>query len=440
MKDLFAEHHLIIQDKIKQILISHNYESLLIHSGSLVYHFLDDMAKPFKVNPHFNYLAPLTSHPDCFIYLSSTEKPTLYYYKPVDYWHEMAADPSGFWVDQFNIKIIKSAAEVFTELKKNFKTMAVISPNPEQFSSRSIKAINPSDLITEIHFIRAEKTRYEQACMKQANQLGARAHKAAELAFREGLSEYEINQAYLKSLEINQNETPYSNIVALNRNAATLHYTDYKKERFVNGNLHSFLIDAGASYNGYGSDITRTYSKENNEFAELLISFDKKQLKLIDDIKIDTAYVENHFHSHIMIAELLSEFEFVNLPTEGIIEHKITAKFYPHGVGHFLGLQVHDVGGFLRDPKGTQLSPPDDHPFLRLTRTIKNAHIFTIEPGLYFIDSLLAELKASDKSKYVNWDKVDEFRKYGGIRIEDNICMHSDHIENFTRDAFNELT
>ena len=73
-------------------------------------------------------------------------------------------------------------------------------------------------------------------------------------------------------------------------------------------------------------------------------------------------------------------------------------------------------------------------PFLRCTRIIEPKQVFTIEPGLYFIDSLLAKLKGSEQSKFINWNVVDEFRPFGGIRIEDNIIVHRERNENMTRD------
>ena len=74
------------------------------------------------------------------------------------------------------------------------------------------------------------------------------------------------------------------------------------------------------------------------------------------------------------------------------------------------------------------------HPFLRSTRLVEPRMVFTIEPGLYFIDSLLAELKGTEQSKYINWHKVDAFRQFGGIRIEDNVIVHRERNENMTRD------
>ena len=91
------------------------------------------------------------------------------------------------------------------------------------------------------------------------------------------------------------------------------------------------------------------------------------------------------------------------------------------------------MGGFLADERGTHINAPDDHPFLRTSRMIEANQVFTIEPGLYFIPSLLDDLAKSDNSQYINWQQVDSMRPYGGIRIEDNVIVHQSHNENMTR-------
>jgi Xaa-Pro dipeptidase len=103
-----------------------------------------------------------------------------------------------------------------------------------------------------------------------------------------------------------------------------------------------------------------------------------------------------------------------------------------------LGLQVHDVGGFMAGPAGGTIPRPEGHPFLRATRVLEEGFVVTIEPGLYFIDALLAELKAGPNGKFVDWARVDALRKFGGIRIEDNVVAKSAGPENMTRDAFVE--
>jgi Xaa-Pro dipeptidase len=83
---------------------------------------------------------------------------------------------------------------------------------------------------------------------------------------------------------------------------------------------------------------------------------------------------------------------------------------------------------------------PEGHPYLRITRVVDSGQVFTIEPGLYFIDLLLGELKNSENANYINWPKVEEFRKFGGIRIEDDVVVIPTGHENLTRAAFAETT
>ena len=109
--------------------------------------------------------------------------------------------------------------------------------------------------------------------------------------------------------------------------------------------------------------------------------------------------------------------------------------FFPHGVGHLLGLQVHDVAGFSIDADGTQKGAPAGHPYLRLTRTLEPGFVVTIEPGLYFIDALLEQARSSAHGKHINWQQVERFRPYGGIRIEDNVACTDGAPENLTRPA-----
>jgi Xaa-Pro dipeptidase len=113
--------------------------------------------------------------------------------------------------------------------------------------------------------------------------------------------------------------------------------------------------------------------------------------------------------------------------------------FFPHGLGHLVGLQVHDVSGFSVDATGKRKATPPGHPYLRLTRTLEPGFVVTIEPGLYFIDMLLDEARKGAHGPHINWHRVDEFRPYGGIRVEDNVACTADAPENLTRAAFAAL-
>ena len=127
---------------------------------------------------------------------------------------------------------------------------------------------------------------------------------------------------------------------------------------------------------------------------------------------------------------------------EAMLAGGVTHKFFPHGIGHYLGLQVHDVGGYFKDDRGTLEPKPGGHKYLRLTRELIGDEVITIEPGLYFIDMLLDELAHSEHAGLVAWSEIDALKHYGGIRIEDDVRVRKVDAtydlgpENLTRDAF----
>jgi len=432
LQTLFAQHINELNARAKTIMSRENISSLIIHSGQAHRQFLDDMDYPFKVNPQFKAWVPVTDNPNCWVIIDGQSKPTLVFYRPVDFWHKVPAQPDDFWTDAFNIVLLQKADLIADHLPQDLSRAAYIGEHIDVAEVLNIGLCNPEELLSYFHYHRAYKTDYEMMCLREANRLAVKGHQAAKAAFFAKKSEYDIQMDYLKAIKHTENEVPYGNIVALNENAAILHYTLLEQE--APQSFLSFLIDAGANCHGYASDITRTYTFEDNEFASLINALNTKQLELIDKIKPGMSYIDLHLDMHFMIAELLSEFKVVELDPQSIVDKGITNTFFPHGLGHFLGLQVHDMGGFMSDERGTHISPPANHPFLRCTRIIEPRQVMTIEPGLYFIDSLLGDLKATDNGSFINWEKVEALKPFGGIRIEDNIIIHQGFVENMTRD------
>jgi Xaa-Pro dipeptidase len=140
-----------------------------------------------------------------------------------------------------------------------------------------------------------------------------------------------------------------------------------------------------------------------------------------------------------MLAQVLVDAELATGDPDTLLQSGVTSAFFPHGLGHLLGIQVHDVGGFMKDESGTTIDPPDGHPFLRLTRVLQENMVLTIEPGLYVIDMLLDRLRGTPAESYVNWETVNWLRPFGGVRIEDNVRVLANDRENLTRDAFAQL-
>jgi Xaa-Pro dipeptidase len=432
---LYTAHVTMLKLRYDSALEASKFEHAAIYSGALHYQFLDDMAYPFKPNPHFKCWVPVVDNPNCFVIYTPGLKPKLIYHQPVDYWHKVAGTPTEAWVEKFEVIMVADPDEARKHIPRG--KVAFLGEWDERFAKWGTLTPNPEAVVNSLHFDRAQKTEYEIECIRRANQRAARGHRAAERAFREGLSEYEIHLEYLRGADHTEEEVPYGNIVALNENGSTLHYYHHTRGRFPEESLHSFLIDAGASYNGYASDITRTYSRRNDEFQQLIDAMDEMQLALVAACRPNTNYIDIHMLAHRGVADLLLRFGFArDIDADGLVQRRISSTFLPHGVGHYLGLQVHDVGGFMADRTGATIPKPEGHPYLRLTRVVDPGHVFTIEPGFYFIDSLLGELRQSENAKYIQWEKVDAFRKFGGIRIEDNIVITENGNANLTREAF----
>jgi Xaa-Pro dipeptidase len=143
-----------------------------------------------------------------------------------------------------------------------------------------------------------------------------------------------------------------------------------------------------------------------------------------------------HQASYRAISEFLREAGVITVSADQAIDTGLTSVFYPHGIGHLLGLQVHDVGGTQGSPDGKQIERPYNHPFLRLTRKLEDGFVVTVEPGFYFIDQLLDEAKQKPIGAMIDWQRVGELKKFGGVRIEDNVVARPEGQENLTRPAF----
>ena len=285
-----------------------------------------------------------------------------------------------------------------------------------------------------LDFYRGMKTAYEVARMREANRLALISHKAAHQAFQNGGSEYDIHMAYMRANQLLEHDSPYTNIVALDRKAAVLHYQN--KRRTSGSNSSVLLIDAGVRHYCYNSDITRTYVKESKShpvFLSLLEKMKQLQLQLCQQVQVGKCYTDIHRAALDGVLDLLLEHEIVNGPRDVLRERGVPQLFFPHGIGHLLGIQVHDVGGYLIDDTGQVELPQEKERYLRLTRRLEVGMVCTIEPGLYFIPVLLDPQRDSDVGKHLNWGLIEELIPFGGIRIEDNVLVGENGPENLTR-------
>lgn len=430
---LYADHLRTVVARADAALARAGLDHLVIPSGRLHYQVFDDRDYPFAVNPQFKHWLPLTRVPDSWIIHTPGKRPTLVFNQPRDYWHVVPAAPSGWWVEHFDIQVIRRPEQALALLPADPARCAILGEANSALGG--FVPNNPPAVVDHLHWHRGFKTPYEIALMRQAQVAAVRAHRAAADAFHGGASEFEIHMAYCAAAQQDANELPYGNIIALDQNGAVLHYTELDKQRPAQA--RSFLIDAGASAHGYAADITRTHAgRGHDQFQALIDAVDAAQQQLCAKVVPGFDYRQLHLDAHLALAGILKDFDIIKVGAEAALATGVSSAFFPHGIGHLIGAQVHDVAGFAQGEDGGRVEPPAGHPYLRLTRSLQPGMTVTIEPGIYFIDMLLEDLRQAGHGDAVNWQRVDFFKPYGGIRIEDEVLCTDNGADNLTRPVF----
>jgi Xaa-Pro aminopeptidase len=212
----------------------------------------------------------------------------------------------------------------------------------------------------------------------------------------------------------------FDTIVASGPNSAVLHFAPTRR-RAEPGEL--VLIDAGGEYRGYASDVTRTYpasgehTAEQAELHELVV---RAKLAATERCTPGTEFRDVHRAAALVIAEGLAEFGLLRGSAEDLVERQAVALFFPHGVGHMVGLGIRDAGEAL--PGRT--SDPGALVRLRVDLPLEPGHVVTIEPGIYFVPALLAASELRKRFRHaVDWERADALVGFGGIRVEDDVLV-----------------
>ncbi len=431
---LYQEHIFTVEARYATALAETGFDAVIVHSGTpksrTVY---DDQFFPLRPTPEFHLWAPLTE-PDCFIVFQPGKHTRLLWPECKSFWERPPAPDATYFMTVLDV--CRVDAPDVTALSAGGKKIAWYGEDVARAANLGVETtnINPSKLLAALDGGRVLKTPYEIACLAEANRIAAAGHDAIRRAFEGGArSELELHLAFLGATRQDDHETPYKNIVALGRNGAVLHHISYGRDAT---RAESLLLDAGATYLGYCSDITRTWARApsgtggsaGGTFASLLLAMEAMQQRLAARVAVGMPYEELHDESHRQMSAILKDTGIASGSVEEIVTKSITRAFYPHGLGHSLGLVTHDVGC-------ASLRPRADNPFLRNTSRIAAGQVFTIEPGLYFIEALLSELRAKPEGKLVDWNLVEALTPFGGIRIEDDVLVLAKGVRNFTREV-----
>jgi len=245
-----------------------------------------------------------------------------------------------------------------------------------------------------LHEMRLIKSKAELDLMREAGQIAVRAHKRAMQVSKPGMHEYEVEAEFMHEFFRAGCRSPaYTSIVAGGVNACILHYTE-NNQQLRDGDL--LLIDAGCEYEYYASDITRTFpvngrfTPEQKAIYELVL---KAQLAAIDTVKPGNHWDDPHNTTVQVLTEGLVELGLLSGTVEDLISSGAYRDFYMHRAGHWLGMDVHDVGDYKIDGKWRQLEP---------------GMVLTVEPGLYIAH---------------NNEKVEARWRGIGVRIEDDVAV-----------------
>jgi Xaa-Pro dipeptidase len=430
---LFASHLRGAQSAIETALGELGFDALIVAAGLERLAFQDDQSYPFRPNPWFTWLVPSPAAPASLVECRPGRMPRLVFSAPQDFWHSPPDVPDASWIELFSLEVLREKNHSVSLLDQSGKVAWLGEEQPPLAHWES----NPPALIARLEQARCRKSPWELANLREATRTAVAGHRAAERAFRAGAAEFDINLAFLSAVRQPEPGLPYPPIIALNEHAAVLHY-QHRHTRAPARAL-SLLIDAGTSCRGYASDITRTWAMGPGLFATLVEGMHALQKSLCESVKPGADWRELHLQAHWLIARLLQETGILRLAPDDAVSRGISAAFLPHGLGHLLGLQVHDVGGFSPAAGAAPIPRPPGHPALRLTRPLQPGMVVTVEPGLYFIDSLLAQLKSGPHADAVDWPLVERLAPFGGIRIEDNVVVTEGGHENLTRAAFADV-
>ncbi|MEO5617373.1 MAG: aminopeptidase P family protein [Candidatus Eisenbacteria bacterium] len=295
--------------------------------------------------------------------------------------------------------------------------------------------LRSEDLRDALLHVRRPKDAVELERMRRAATASAAGYTAIESLIRTGASEREIQIELEAAFFRNGAERPaYGTIVAAGSNSAVLHFTPTTR-RLRDGEV--LLIDAGAEVSRYASDVTRTWRTESGAgkpvtdegfFRELYQVVLGILERGVARCVVGAEWRDVHLAACLEVAEGLAALGLLRGTAADLVDRDAHALFFPHGLGHMVGLGVRDAGGYL---KGRARSTRPGLKNLRTDLPLEAGYTITVEPGIYFIAALLNDPARREQYRdAVNWAQVEALMEFGGIRLEDNVHVTTDGPEN----------
>lgn len=359
-------------------------------------------------------------------------------------WMGRIEPPETFRV-HYEVDAVYFVDEIATVLKaRNLPLFLLRGPNsdsgeehqPAHFAGIETFECDYTRLYWELCECRVVKTAAELSLMRHVNAVSSRAHVAVMQHARAGLKEYQLEATFLHHCYYHGGcrFASYACICGVGDHAAVLHYGHGGAPN--DGPLRDgdmALLDMGAEYHCYASDITCSFPV-NGKFTERqagIYSIVLASMRaVLAAMRPGVSWGDMHGISVRVIAEGLIALGLIKCDLDTALEAGLPALFMPHGLGHFMGIDTHDVGGY---PPGTSRIDRPGFRKLRTTRTLHEGMVLTVEPGIYFIESVLAPALDDPKTApLLDRERVQSYYGFGGVRLEDDVIVTADGAENMT--------
>jgi len=247
---------------------------------------------------------------------------------------------------------------------------------------------------------------------------------------RPGMKQYELEALFLHLTHVNGRcrQQSYTCICATGKDSAVLHYP-YNDKVMENGTIA--LFDMGAEYHCYCSDITCSFPVNGKFTEDQKVIYEivlEAQQAVMRSMKPEVQWEDMHRLASKTICAGLIKHDFLRGTESELQKAFIPALFFTHGLGHLMGMDTHDVGG---NPEPRINEPGIRN--LRIRGPLKEGMVITVEPGLYFVESSLKPALEDPKlAIFFNKEKIERFMNFGGVRLEDDVIVTADGIENMT--------
>ena len=349
------------------------------------------------------------------------------------------------WGNDTGADIIKDISKLESDLKNKKNVMY-----PPQFRAENkiqihellnvpLKEVEKKSSVKLINAIiqqRSIKSDEEISEIKNALEITNLIHLKSMTATQPGKYEYEVVSEMEKIIKDHSVELAYP--IIFTKNGQILHNSIYNN-KIAKDNL--LLNDSGANSKlHYASDITRTFpasGKFSTKQKEIYLIVKEMQEAVLKELKPGVNFKDMHKLSAYIGIKGLKKLGLLKGSCEEAVDSGVYGLFYPHGLGHMLGLDVHDMESLGEDLVGYDKESKREVEFgitfLRLGKKLEKGFCITVEPGIYFIPELFNQWKKDNKhSNFINYDKFEKYLDFGGIRIEDNILITNNQSENLS--------